>query len=149
MLSLMRDSQMDKTKETLRGLITYADELIRDERLRADLQGAVGQAAKASDRVRTDIESDGIGVRLASDKKLRKHLGALLDNLDSASDRVRRKKSHRVRNVLLIVAAASAALAFIPNLRRRLSRGSQPASGVMYGDVDARYGDREAAVPLT
>jgi hypothetical protein len=148
MLSLTRDSQMDKARETLRGLVSYADELIRDERLRADIQGAVGEAAKASDRVKTDIGSDGMTARLASDKKLRKHLGALLDNLDSASERVRRKKSHRVRNVLLIIAGTSAVLAFVPNVRGRLSRGFQPAGGAMYGDLDARYGEREA-VPLT
>ena len=149
MLSLTRDRQMDKSKETLRDLITYGDELIRDERLRADLQAAVGHGVKASGRVKTDIESDGITASLASDKKLRKHLRALLDNLDSASERVvRRKKSHRVRNVLLIIAGLSAVLAFIPNVRRRLSRGSQPATGAMYGDVDARYSEREA-VPLT
>ena len=148
MLSLTRDSQMDRAKETLRGLISYGDELIRDERLRADIQAAVGHGVKAGDRVKADIEPDGITAQLASDKKLRKHLGALLDNLESASDRVRRKKSHRVRNVLLIIAGASAVLAFVPNVRRRLSRRSQPASAVMYGDVDTPYGDR-AAVPLT
>ena len=147
MLSLMRDSQMDKARETLRGVISYADELIRDERLRADIQSAAAHGAKASDRVKTDMESDGITARLASDKKLRKHIRALLDSLDSASERVRRKKSHRVRNVLLIVAGASAVLAFIPNLRRRLSRGSQPASAALYADVDARHGGRET-VPL-
>jgi hypothetical protein len=148
MLSLTRDSQMDKARETLRGIVLYADELIRDERLRADIQGAVGEAAKASDRVKTEIESDGVTARLASDKKLRKHLRALLDNLDSASERVRRKKSHRVRNVLLLIAGTGAVLAFVPNVRRRLSRGSQPAGGAMYGDLDARSSEREA-VPLT
>jgi hypothetical protein len=149
MLSLTRDSQMDRAKETLRDLITYGDELIRDQRLRADLQAAVGHGVKAGDRVKTEIESEGITASLASDRKLRKHLRALLDNLDSASERVaRRKKSHRVRNVLLIIAGTSAVLAFVPNVRRRLTRGAQPASAVMYGDVDTRYGEREA-VPVT
>ena len=148
MLSLMRDSQMDKARETLRGVISYADELIRDERLRADLQSAAAHGAKAGDRVKTDMESDGVTARLASDKKLRKHIRALLDSLDSASERVRRKKSHRVRNVLLVVAGASTVLAVIPGLRHRLSRGSQPASAALYADLDARYAEPET-VSLT
>jgi len=59
-----------------------------------------------------DIRADGIYSRLAADKKLRKNLRALLDDLDAAGNRVRRK-THRVRTfVLMLVGVAGAALAF-------------------------------------
>ena len=122
MVSLTRDSQMDKAKETLRDVVSYADEVIRDERIRADIRAAVGHGSKASDRVKKDLSAGGITTRLASDKKLRKDLRRMLDDLDSAGDRIRRKKSHRARNVLLIVASAGAALVVIPGVRHWLGR---------------------------
>ena len=122
MVSLTRDSQMDKAKETLRDVVSYADEVIRDERLRAHIRAAVGHGSKAGDRVQKDVNAGGITTRLASDKKLRKDLRRMIDDLDSASERIRRKKSHRARNVLLIVASAGAALAVIPSIRQWLGR---------------------------
>ena len=111
MLSLTRETQMDKAKKTLRDVVSYADEVVRDERLRADLRAAAGHGTKASERIRKDLDGSDPTSRLVEDKKLRRNLRALLDDLDSASDRVRRKKSHRLRNVLLIVAGIAAALA--------------------------------------
>ena len=124
MVSLTRNSQMDKAKETLRDVLSYTDEVIRDERLRADIRAAVGHGSKAGDRVKKVVNAGGaITPRLAADKKLRKDLRRMLDDLDSASERIRRKKSHRARNALLIVAsAAGAALVVIPSVRQWLSR---------------------------
>jgi hypothetical protein len=144
MLSLTRKSRMDKARETLRDVISYADEVVRDERLRADVRTAVGHGTKASDRVKKDIDAGGITTRLADDKRLRQDLRALLDDLNKASARLRRKKRHRARNVLLIVTSAGAALAVVPNVRRWLSsHRSEPGSGGKRG-----VGAREA-VPLT
>lgn len=150
MLSLTRESRMDKAKEALREVISYADEVVRDERLRADIRAAVGHGADASDRVKRAIATGGITTRLADDKKLRKDLRALLDDLDNASARLRRKKRHRARNVLLIVTSAGAALAVVPNVRRRLfSDASGPASGSVRGDVNTFTRTEPEAVPLT
>jgi hypothetical protein len=147
MLNLARQSQVDKAKEILREVVSYADEVVRDERLRADIQAAVGHGSKASNRVKRDIDAGGITTRLAADKKLRKNLRALLDDLDSASERMLRKKGHRVRNALLIIGSAGAVLAAVPNARRWLaSRRSEPASGAIHGDVSTftRDGERDA-----
>jgi hypothetical protein len=122
MVSLTRDSQMDKAKETLRDLVSYADEVMRDQRLRADIRAAVGHGSNAGNRVKKDVDAGAITTRLAADKKLRKDLRRMLDDLDSASERIRRKKSHRARNVLLIVASAGAVLAVIPSVRQWLAR---------------------------
>ena len=130
MLGLTRETQMDKAKEALREVVSYADDVVRDERLRADIRAAVGHGTKAGDLVKRDIEAGGITTRLASDKKLRRNLRALLDDLDSASDRMRRKKSHRARNILLVVASAGAAFAVFAKVRSWLSsRGPEPAGG--------------------
>jgi hypothetical protein len=130
MLGLTRETQMDKAKEALREVVSYADDVVRDERLRADIRAAVGHGTKAGDRVKRDIDAGGISTRLAGDKKLRKNLRALLDDLDRASERMRPKKSHRARNILLIVASAGAAFAVFAKVRSWLSpRGSEQAPG--------------------
>jgi hypothetical protein len=121
-------------------VVTYAEEVIRDERLRADIRAAAGHGAKASERVKRDVDAGGITSRLADDKKLRRNLRAMLDDLDSASDRMRGKKSHRVRNVLLGIAAALAAIAVIPRIRLWVSErnGTRAGSSQAAPNVTAR-----------
>ena len=102
MLSLTPKTQIDKARHALRDAVAYADEVVRDERLRADIRAAVGHGTKASDRLRKEIDARGISARLTSDAKLRKNLRAMLDDLDSAGQRMRRKKGHRARSVLLV-----------------------------------------------
>jgi hypothetical protein len=117
MLSLTRETQLDKAKKTLREVVSYADQIARDERLRADIRSAAGHGAKASERVKKDLDGGGISTRLAADRKLRRNLRAMLDDLDSASDRVRRRNSHRARNVFLMLVGAAAALVAVPRIR--------------------------------
>jgi hypothetical protein len=64
---------------------------------------------------------------LAADKKLRKNVRALLDDLDSAGDRLRRKRSHRARNAVLIVAGTGAAITVIPHVRRWIAASNNGA----------------------
>ena len=112
MLSRTKESQMDKAKNNLRDVVSYAQEAVRDERLRADMRAALDHGVKAGDRVKRDLDVGSISTRLATDKKLRKNLRAMLDDLDDAGNRMRRK-SHRARNaVLVLVGAVTAALAF-------------------------------------
>jgi hypothetical protein len=118
MLSLTRETQVDKAKDAVRDAVSYADEVLRDERLRADLRAAIGHGTRAGERVRKDIDAGSITTRLAADKKLRKNLRALLDDLDSAGERVRRRSSHRFRNFVLFIAGAAAVVAAIAGIRQ-------------------------------
>ena len=121
MLSLTPKTQIDKARHALRDAVAYADEVVRDERLRADIRAAVGHGTKASDRLKKEIDAGGISARLTSDRKLRKNLRAMLDDLDSAGQRMRRKKGHRARSVLLVIAGAGAVVAAISGLRHVLA----------------------------
>ena len=137
MIGLTRQSRIQKVKDALREAASYTDELIRDERLRSDVRSAFGHGAVATDRVRTDIGAANITSRLAADKKLRKNLRALLDDLESAGERVRGKRSHRVRNALLIVAGTGAAVVAVPNARRWVADHIPSQNGGMRADVPA------------
>ena len=117
MLTRTRDTQMQRAKRTMRDVVEYAQDVARDERLRADVSAALAHGSKASDQLKKDIHVGGTYSTLATDKKLRKNLRAMLDDLDAASSRVRRKKSHRVRTfVLMLTGAVAAAIAF-PKIR--------------------------------
>ena len=109
MLGLTRETQMDKARKTLRNVVSYVEDVTGDERLRADVRDAAVHGVKASERVRKDFDGHGITSRLADDRKLRKNLRAMLDDLDSAADRMRGKKRHRTRNILVLFGAAAAA----------------------------------------
>src|SRR5215831_2162502 len=79
----LRESKTKKTKDMLNDVISYADDLVHDERMRADLRSALDHGLAASQRLREDSGVVGLGERLESDKKLRKSIRAMLDDLDS------------------------------------------------------------------
>lgn len=137
MIGITRQSRMQKVKDALREAASYTDEIIRDERLRSDVRSAFGHGAAATDRVREDIGAANITSRLAADKKLRKNLRALRDDLENASERMRRKRTHRVRNALLIVAGTGAAVVVVPNARRWVADHIPSQNGGMRADVPA------------
>lgn len=116
MLTRSSENQMEKAKRTVQDAVRYAQHVAGDERLRADVSAALAHGAKAGERLKQEIRA-GDYSRLATDEKLRKNLRAMLDDLDAASQRVRPRKTHRIRNLLLmIIGGVAAALAF-PRIR--------------------------------
>ena len=124
MLTRSKDSQMDKAKRTLQDIVRHAQQVVGDERLRADVGAALAHGSKATDQLKKDIQAGGIYSRLAADKKLRKNLRAMLDDLDAASNRVRRK-SHRLRNFVLMLAGVAAGVVAFPKIRARLTERTE------------------------
>ena len=131
MLTLKKRRQVDKAKGTLRDFASYADQVVRDERLRADILAAVGHGTEAGSRIKEDIDAGSIATRLASDRKLRKKLRATLDDLDNASDRLRRKRRHYVRNAFLVIAGAGVVAAVTPRIRSLVQGGANPSGEAM------------------
>jgi signal transduction protein with GAF and PtsI domain len=121
MLTRSTDTQIDKARRTVLDVVRYAQQVAGDERLRSDVSAALAHGSKATDQVRKDLQADGTYSRLAADKKLRKHLRAMIDDLDAASSRVRRK-SHRLRNIVLVFAGVVAAALALPKVRPWLTR---------------------------
>ena len=117
MLTRTRDTQIDKAKGTMRELAEYAQEVARDERIRADVRAALAHGSKASDQLKTEIQAGGTYSTLAANKKLRKNPRAMLDDLDDAGTRMRRGRSHRIRNALLVLSGAVAAALAFPRVR--------------------------------
>ena len=117
MLGRTKESQMDRATNVMRDVVKYTQETAQDQRLRADLRAALNHGSKASDQLKKDIRAGSIYTRLAADKKLRKNLRAMLDDLDDAGSRMRRGRSHRIRNALVVLAGAVAAALAFPRVR--------------------------------
>ncbi len=127
MLTRSKNTQMDKAKRTLQDIVRHAQQVAGDERLRADVGAALAHGSKATDQLKKDIQAGGIYSRLAADKKLRKNLRAMLDDLDAAGNRVRRK-SHRLRNLVLMLAGVVASAVAFPKIRARLTERTEDFS---------------------
>ena len=134
MLLVKRQSQVDKLKGAVRDAVAYLDEIAGDERLRADVRAAIGHGSEVGDQIRDDIAAGSIATRIANDRKLRKKLRAVLDDIDSASDRMRRKERHRLRNGLLMLGGVAATAVAVPKTRRWLA---DRMAGDSQGSVDA------------
>jgi hypothetical protein len=134
MLGRTKESRRDKATNKVRDVVKYAQEVAQDERLRADFRAALDHGAKASNRITKDIGASSSYSRLVADKKLRKNLRAMLDDLDDAGSRMRRGRSHRVRNALLVLAGTvGAALAF-PRVRPWLDEQASDIFGTAEPD---------------
>ena len=120
-----RDSQMDKAKRTMQDVVGYAQDVAGDERLRSDVSAALAHGSKATDQLKKDIWAGAFYSRLAADKKLRKNLRAILDDLEAAGNRVPRKKSHRLRKFVLMLAGVVAAALAFPKIRPWLTERTE------------------------
>lgn len=120
MFGFNRESRADKVTEALKTAASYADDVLRDSKLHGDIRSAADHSSVVAARVQKDLGSVALVTRLIEDKKLRKHLKALIEDLDSAGTRMRRKRSHRLRNALLIAGVGSLVVA-VPDVRRWVS----------------------------
>lgn len=125
MLTRTRETQIQRAKRTTRDIVEYAREVARDERLRADVSAALAHGSKASQQLKKNLQVGGTYSTLATDKKLRKNLRAMLDDLDAASSRLRRKKSRRGRALVLMLAGAVAAALAFPRIRPWLTERTE------------------------
>jgi len=126
----LRESKTTKAREALSDAISYADDLVHDERLRSDLQSALGHGLAAGRRLREDSGVAGLAERIESDRKLRKNVRGMLDDLDRAAGRARRRTSHRLRNTLLVLGGGGFVLALVPRARRWIeAHWSSPDAG--------------------
>jgi hypothetical protein len=129
MIRLRRKTRIEKAAEALKEAAAHTDRVVRDRRLRSDLRSAMRHGALATTLVRRDVRSQRGASRLVADARLRKSLRALVDDMANATDRVRRRrKTHRIRNALLVVGGAGAAAAAATTGRHWIARSRSDAA---------------------
>jgi uncharacterized membrane protein len=148
---MFRRSKTEELKESVTSTADQAVAVAQDKEFRKQVVAALVHAAAARDRAVSRAGVRAAAGRLATDEALRQELSAMIDSLRTAWARLERKKkkSHRVRNTLLVlVGAGAAAAAAVPQIRRRLMQ-SMPAS--ISGRQPGRVIDEtiEVNVPLS
>ena len=110
-----------------------AADLVKDKKFRKELISAIGHGAVARRRAARRIGFLAAVGRISADPKLRREVLGMVKNLENAWSRVTRKKrSHRLRNLVIVAGAGgAAAAAALPGSRRAvigLVRGRGGAS---------------------
>jgi uncharacterized membrane protein len=95
--------------------------LAQDKKFRKQLLSAIGHGAVARRRVASGIGLVAAVSRLSADQKLRRELREMTENLQRAVTRAEQKRSHRLRNSLIIVGVGGAVVA-LPQSRRLFAK---------------------------
>ena len=106
--------------DAISGISPYVNQLAHDEKLRQRLLAAVSATAAARERARSQTGWSGVARRLASDPVLRAQAGEAVAQLQKAKGRVRKNRSHRVRNWVLLLVGGGLVVAAVPSLRSSL-----------------------------
>ena len=106
--------------DAISGISPYVNQLAHDEKLRQRLLAAVSATAAARERARSQTGWSGVARRLASDPVLRAQAGEAVAQLQKAKGSVRKNRSHRVRNWVLLLVGGGLVVAAVPSLRSSL-----------------------------
>jgi len=121
----------------------FALALSRDKKFRKQLLSAIGHGAKAKRRAAKRVGFMAAATRLVNDKQLRRELDTMTKNLQQAWSRVERKqkRSHKLRNTMLVLGGGAAAAGAALKLR-----GMQSANGSGISTIDESI---EVGVPVS
>jgi uncharacterized membrane protein len=114
-------SRTEMLKENASAAADVTVQLAADKKFREQLLSAAGHAVSAQQRARSRLGFVAAANRLAADKRLRAELVQMTRDLRAARAHAAKRRSHRLRNTLLLLAAAGGAtVAFVPRTRRWL-----------------------------
>jgi uncharacterized membrane protein len=108
--------------------------LVRDKTFRTRLAGAIAHGTQATLRAAKMFGTLAVASRLAADKELRRELGAAMQNVQGALKRVEKKRSHKLRNTLVVVAGGAVAAGLYKSRERLTRLGS--AEGARISTID-------------
>jgi uncharacterized membrane protein len=124
-------SRTQAVKESAASGTDLAVSLAQDKKFRKQLLSAVGHGAAARQRAASRIGLIAAVNRLVTDQELRDELRQMTESLQNAWTRVEKKRSHKLRNFLIVVAGIGAAVAAAkPQARKKVSKlGDVVSSG--------------------
>src|SRR3954454_3542152 len=96
-------------KENAAAAAELASQLAADRKFRKQLLGAVGHGVSARRQAGRQLGLTAVAMRLAADEQLRGELRRMVSDLQAARARLERKRSHRLRDSVLVLAGAGAA----------------------------------------
>jgi uncharacterized membrane protein len=119
---MFKRSQMTAVKDNAAAMSDLAAQLASDKKFRKRLLEASGHGVRAQRRAWRQVGQISLIARLLGDRELRRELRQMTRDLQAAWQRIERKRSHRLRNTVLLVGGAAAGTAAVaaPQVRRRL-----------------------------
>jgi uncharacterized membrane protein len=101
----------------------FASALAKDKKFRRELISAISHGTLAKRRAARQLGFFAAITRLSNDTKLRRELRKVIDSLDRVWSRVEKKRSHKLRNFLIVfgVGGAAAAAASRKEVRGKVS----------------------------
>jgi uncharacterized membrane protein len=122
---------------------TFAASLAKDKKFRKELLSALNHATIARGRAKRKMGFMAVARGLSRDQKLRAELQKMMDSLDKAWSRLEKKRSHKVRNTLLIVGGLGGAAAVVVKSR---AMEKMPIGGTSARTLET---SQEVNVPVT
>ncbi len=121
---MFRRSKTKVLRENASSTKELAVALSRDRKFRKQLLSALGHGAAARRRAARRIGMTAVLTRLAADRELRRELVRLSKKVQNGWTRVEKKRSHRLRNVLIVLGGTATAAGLGQSrgwLRRKVS----------------------------
>jgi uncharacterized membrane protein len=122
---MLKGSKTKALKDNAASVTELATSLAKDRKFRKQLISGLGHGVAARSHAARRIGFTAAVTRLSSDPKIRHELRSMVKNLDKVWTRVEKKRSHKLRNTLLVLAGASGATAAATQVRKRLG-GTKP-----------------------
>jgi hypothetical protein len=115
---VFRRSKTQVLKDNAVNATEVAAQLVKDKKFRNQIASAVAHATVARRRAKRQFGLAMAIGRLNADPRLRRELQEMVKSLDKAFSRFERKRSHKVRNSLLVVAGVGAGAAAVAQARK-------------------------------
>jgi len=145
---VLRRTKTQAFKENAASAADFATALAKDKKFRKQLLSAMGHGAVAQKRAARKIALIATAGRLTHDPKLKREVRKMTQSLEKAWSRVERKRSHKLRNSLFIVAGVGVGGAAVAAVK---SRKGAMSSVPFTGGTSARTIDEsiEVNVPIS
>jgi uncharacterized membrane protein len=115
----------------------FATSLAKDKKFRKELLSAISHGTLAQRRASRKIGLLAVVTRLTNDPKLKREVRKMVGSLDKAWTRVEKKRSHKLRNVLILLGIGGvAAAATRPEVRNKVT-GAVPSGNSLGGMTGA------------
>ena len=119
---MFKRSRTTALRENAASASEFASSLAKDKKFRKELLSAISHGTIAQRRASRKLGFVAAVTRLGTDPKLKRELNKMVGSLDKVWSRVEKKRSHKLRNVILIVGIGGGAVAAaMPKVRNKLN----------------------------
>jgi len=143
---VFRRTRSQALKESAASATDFATALAKDRKFRKELLSAISHGTIARRRAARRIGLVAAVTRLGADPKLKREIRKMTRNLENAWGRIERKRSHNLRNSLLVAVGVGGAAAVAMKTRK----GSRPNIGFAGGTTPRTIDESiEVNVPVS